>query len=78
MPSKDVLRGHFTSSERVVHDLLVDGASEDLILHRLKRLTAELEMESFINKQDFRGRTLFVNAIRGRYPKVVNLLLVNY
>ena len=84
------LRG-CSRSLRVFHNLLVSGADEDDILEHLKSMKSSMTIVEdetasaastmkcpLAEKQDFKGRTILVNAIRGNYPRVVEQLLVCY
>ena len=66
----------FSVNERVIHSLILRRSDESLILLRLQQM-GPAELKEFANKEDFRGRTLLVNAIHGHYQQIVKVLLVN-
>ena len=76
--SSSFTNGHkFSVEEEVVYDLLSNQMDEDLILQNLSKMPVN-ELKEFTNKEDHKGRTLLVNAIRGNYERVIKLLLVNH
>ena len=66
----------FSVEERAIYGLLLRRSEESLILHRLLQM-APAELKELAEKEDFRGRTLLVNAIHGHYEQIVKVLLVN-
>ena len=68
--------GAFSVEERAIYGLLLRRSEESVILQRLQQI-APAELGEFAEKEDFRGRTLLVNAIHGHYEQIVKVLLVN-
>ena len=73
------VRGVFLPEERVILGLIDRQSNEDFILKPLREMAraAPEKLKKFTDKEDFKGRTLLVRAIRGNYEQVVKTLLVN-
>ena len=67
----------FVDEEEIVNDLLSRRGDENVILRHLSQMPVK-ELVEFTEKEDHKGRTLLVNAIRGNYERVIKLLLVNH
>ena len=68
-------RVHFSPAERVIYDLIDEAAEEAVIRKHLEEMSDE-DLERFVNKKDIKGRTVLVNAVRGKYCNLVEWLLV--